>query len=63
MLKLKRVFDGVRYTPPDAQYGDYFGSSLVFPTNETLYVSSPYHQQTGNLLSYYYYYSLFLLFS
>eukprot|EP00604_Paraphysomonas_vestita_P002413 CAMPEP_0174819382 /NCGR_PEP_ID=MMETSP1107-20130205/2568_1 /TAXON_ID=36770 /ORGANISM="Paraphysomonas vestita, Strain GFlagA" /LENGTH=425 /DNA_ID=CAMNT_0016032751 /DNA_START=683 /DNA_END=1957 /DNA_ORIENTATION=- len=47
MLKLKRVFDGVRYTPPDAQYGDYFGSSLVFPTNETLYVSSPYHQQTG----------------
>lgn len=51
MLRWKRVFDGVKFAPDDAQFGDHFGASLVFPTNETLYVSSPYHEETGILLN------------
>lgn len=42
-----RVFNAIKIIPDDAEYGDYFGASLVFPNNHTLFISSPYHQRTG----------------
>ena len=50
MTDQKRVVDGIKYIPHDAEFGDYFGASFVFPNNETLFVSSPYHQSTGNAI-------------
>ena len=33
--------------PDDANLNDYFGASLAFLTNETLLISSPFHQGRG----------------